>query len=371
MNSCGRAYGISCYSAHRSDSNRPLRVYFETLQTSISIGTPVRTLQRMMIIAGDIGGTKTNLGLFDVVNGGLVLHNQQSYPSRNFKELESIVEEFMSGAGSIAAGCFGVAGPVIEGRSETTNLPWIVESQSLAALLKLESVSLINDLEATAYGIAELQPDEFVILNEGTREEGNAALIAAGTGLGTAGLIWDGREFLPSAGEGGHVDFAPRNQFEIQLLQSLLRKHQRVSIERVLSGPGLFVIYQFLRDTGYAKEPSGVADRFKDHDPSSVVANAALAKESELCVKALDMFTAIYGAVAGNVALQLKAVGGVYVGGGIAPKIIDKLKDGTFMKAFTDKGRLASLLQAIPVKVIMNDKTALLGSARVAAKQAT
>ncbi len=322
-----------------------------------------------MILAGDIGGTKTNLGLFDIVDATLTLRHQQGYPSRNYPGLESIIQEFMSGACPIAAACFGIAGPIIEGRSVTPNLPWIVEAQSLASLLKLDSVALINDLEATAYGIAELKPEEFVTLNEGTAEPGNAALIAAGTGLGTASLFWEGEELMPSASEGGHVDFAPRNQLEIQLLQNLLTRYERVSVERVLSGPGLFVIYEFLRDIDYAKESSAIAERFKDHDPSSVVANAALAGESELCVKALDMFAGIYGAVAGNVALQLKAIAGVYVGGGIAPKIIDKLTDGTFMKAFTDKGRLSSLLEAVPVRVIMNDKTALLGSARVAAKQ--
>jgi glucokinase len=322
-----------------------------------------------MILAGDIGGTKTNLGLFDIVDGALTLRQQKSFPSRNYRGLESIVQEFIHGAEAIDAACFGIAGPIIEGRSFTPNLPWVVESHSLASLLKLDSVALINDLEATAHGIAELKPEEFVTLNEGTAEPGNACLIAAGTGLGTASLFWDGEEMMPSASEGGHVDFAPRNRLEIQLLENLLTRHEHVSVERILSGPGLFVIYEFLRDINYATEPSAIAERFKDHDPASVIANAALAGESEVCVKALDMFAGIYGAVAGNVALQLKAIAGVYVGGGIAPKIIDKLKDGTFMKAFTDKGRLSSLLEAVPVSVIMNDKTALLGSARVAAKQ--
>lgn len=322
-----------------------------------------------LILAGDIGGTKTNLGLFDIVDGTIALRREQSYSSRNYSGLESIINEFTSGAGDVTAACVGIAGPVIEGRSTTTNLPWIVESQSLASLLKLNSVALINDLEATAHGIAELRPDEFVTLNEGTLEPGNAALIAAGTGLGTASLFWDGRELTPSASEGGHVDFAPRNQLEIQLLQEQLARHQHVSVERVLSGPGLYVIYEFLRDIDYAKEQPAIVERFKDRDPSSVVANAALAGESELCAKALDMFAGIYGAVAGNVALQLKAIAGVYVGGGIAPKIIEKLKDGTFMKAFTNKGRLSSLLEAVPVRVIMNDKTALLGAASVAAKR--
>lgn len=323
-----------------------------------------------MILAGDIGGTKTNLGLFDVVDNALKLRAQESYPSRNYSGLESIVEEFMTGSGPVAAACFGIAGPVIEGRSVTTNLPWTVDSATLARLLGLDAVVLINDLEATAHGIAELKPEEFVALNEGTLEPGNAALIAAGTGLGTASLFWDGRELTPSAGEGGHVDFAPRNRLEIQLLEYLLTKHQRVSVERVLSGPALPVIYQFLSSIDYATESDEVTARFADHDVSSVIAAAAQAGECELCSKALDMFVSIYGAVAGNVALVLRATAGVYVGGGIAPKIIGKLKDGTFMEAFTDKGRLTALLEAIPVRVIMNDKTALAGAARVAAKNA-
>jgi glucokinase len=239
----------------------------------------------------------------------------------------------------------------------------------LAALLHLDSVVLINDLEATAHGIGELEPGEFATLNEGTAEIGNAALVAAGTGFGSASLFWDGEKHVPSASEGGHMDFAPRDELEARLLAYLTNKHGHVSVERVVSGPGLFNIYDFLRSTGYAKESPDVVVRFKQNDPSSVVANAALARECRLCEKALETFVGIYGAAAGNVALLLKATAGVYVGGGIAPKIIKKLKDGTFMKAFTAKGRLSPLLEAIPVRVILNDKTALLGAARVAARQ--
>jgi glucokinase len=325
-----------------------------------------------MILAGDIGGTKTNLGLFDIADGVLTLRSQQKFPSKRYAGLESIVDEFMTGAGgpSLAAACFGVAGPVVDGRSVTPNLPWVVESMSLASRLKLDSVALINDLEATAHGIAELKPEEFATLNKGTPETGNAVLIAAGTGLGTASLFWDGEKFVPSASEGGHIDFAPRDQLETQLLQNQMEIHGHVSVERVLSGPGLFNIYDFLRSTSYGEESPLVAERLKLDDPSSVVAKAALAGECPTCEKALDMFASIYGATAGNIALMLRAVAGVYVGGGIAPKILDKLKDGTFMKAFTSKGRLSSLLEAIPVRVILNDKTALLGAARVAARKA-
>lgn len=326
-----------------------------------------------MILAGDIGGTKTNLGLFDVIDGALTPRDRKSLPSKRYSALESIVDEFLAGAGhvSVDAACFGVAGPVLEGRSVTPNLPWVIESMSLASRLKLDSVALINDLEATAHGIAELKPEEFATLNEGSAEPGNAALIAAGTGLGCASLFWDGYRHVPSASEGGHMDFAPRNRLEAELLQHLMDKHGHVSIERVISGPGFFNIYDFLRSSGYAKESPSVVERFKHDDPTRVVANAALAHECGLCEKAMDMFASIYGAAAGNVALLVKATAGVYVGGGIAPKIIQKLTDGTFMKAFTAKGRLSSLLEAIPVRVILNDKTALLGAARVATGRAS
>ena len=321
-----------------------------------------------MILAGDIGGTKTNLGLFDVQEGALRAHKQQSFPSRDHVGLEAIVQKFMAGGSvQVTAACFGVAGPVVDGQSVTPNLPWVVSAENLARALNIEPVSLINDLEATAHGIAALEPEEMLTLNEGAIEEGNAALVAAGTGLGVASLFWDGRRYVPSASEGGHMDFAPRNLLEIELLKYMLTRHSRVSIERVLSGPGLFNIYDFLRSSGYGTESVEVAARFAAHDPSSVIAQAALAHECKMCVKALDMFAAIYGATAGNVALTLKATSGVYIGGGIAPKISEKLKDGTFIGAFMDKGRLSSLVATIPVRVILNDKTALLGAARVAA----
>jgi len=297
-----------------------------------------------MILAGDIGGTKTNLGLFDAQGGSLQASGQQSFPSREHVGLEAIVQKFMADANEqVTAACFGVAGPVVDGQSVTPNLPWIVSAESLARALNLQSVILINDLEATAHGILALGPHEMLTLNEGAVEQGNRALVAAGTGLGVASLFWDGGKHVPSASEGGHMDFAPRNSLEIELLKYLLTKRSHVSIERVLSGPGLFNIYDFLRATGYAAEMPEIAARFADNDPTSVVSKAALAHECEMCVKALDMFAAIYGAVAGNIALTLKAIGGVYIGGGIAPKIAEKLKDGTFIKAFIDKGRLSPL----------------------------
>ncbi|HJQ68084.1 MAG TPA: glucokinase [Blastocatellia bacterium] len=322
-----------------------------------------------MILAGDIGGTKTNLGLFEVADGALASARQQSYPSKDHSGLEDIVMKFMADdTRGVEAACFGVAGPVVDGHSVTPNLPWVVDSHSLARMLGLERVTLLNDLESTAHGLAELKPEEMVTLNEGGAGSGNAALVAAGTGLGVASLFWDGDSFQPSASEGGHMDLAPRDELEIGLLRFLLKEYRHVSIERVLSGPGLFNIYRFLSSVGHGEEDAAVSERMRREDPSKVIAEAAMAGESELCAKALDMFASFYGATAGNVALMLKATGGVFIGGGIAPKILEKLKDGTFMRAFLDKGRLTPLLETIRVQVVRNDKTALLGAARVAAR---
>jgi glucokinase len=322
-----------------------------------------------MILAGDIGGTKTNLGLFETVEGGLALDAQQSYPSREHVGLEAIINKFLEGRDvRVRAACFGVAGPIVEGQVVTPNLPWVVSAASLARTLGLQSVALINDLEATAHGIARLKADEFFTLNEGVPMAGNAALVAAGTGMGVASLFWNGRRHVPSASEGGHIDFAPRNLMESELLKYMHTQHSRVSVERIVSGPGLFNVYEFLRHAGYATESAEVAARFASEDPSSVISKAALAGECRMCAQALDLFVAVYGAFAGNVALVLKATGGVYIGGGIAPKILEKLKDGTFIGAFMDKGRMSSLVATVPVRVILNDKTALLGAACVAAE---
>ena len=235
-----------------------------------------------------------------------------------------------------------------------------------------EPVGLLNDLEAHAYGIALLAPDDFMTLNQGAVDaSGNAAVIAAGTGLGEAGLYWNGQQHLPFAGEGGHTSFAPSDPLQIELLRFLSHEFGHVSWERVLSGPGLYNIYRFLRDTGRGEEPDWLTDKMQRHDPSAVISQAALADTSALCRQALDLFVVLYGAEAGNMALKLMATAGVYVGGGIAPKIIQKLTDSTFMEAFVAKGRLKPLLQAIPVRIIMNDKIALLGAAHFATLQAS
>ncbi len=321
-----------------------------------------------MILAGDIGGTKTNLACFEVEGMRLKPVVEGTFSSREHASLDEIVRQFvLAHTLRVEYACFGVAGPVRHGRCEATNLAWVVDARQLASELGIERVTLMNDLEANAYGVAALEPKDFVLLNEGAPDaEGNAAVIAAGTGLGEAGLYWDGTQHRAFACEGGHADFAPRNALEMELLRYLLTQFQHISYERVLSGPGLHNIYKFLRDTGRGEEAAWLTEEMHAHDPSAAISRAALGGRCALCVQALDLFVSLYGAEAANLALKVMAVGGVFVGGGIAPKIVAKLRDGTFMKAFTAKGRLKPLLEAMPVRVILNDKTALLGAARCA-----
>ena len=318
-----------------------------------------------MILAGDVGGTNTRLALFEPAGKLGAPAELEIYPSRRYRHLENIVRAFLAKKPrKISAACFGIAGPVKAGVCQASNLAWRVDSRRLAGELGLEAVALINDLEANAYGIETLGPEDFAELNAGEPEPGgNAALISAGTGLGEAGLHWEGGHYRPVASEGGHVDFGPRNELEMELLSFLRAKFGRVSYERVVSGPGLCGIYQFLRESGRAPEPAWLAERLKADDPSAEISRAALERKSELCAKALDLFVSVYGSEAGNLALKFKATGGLYVGGGIAPKILPRLKDGDFMRDFSDKGRLSPLLKAIPVRVILNDQAALRGAA--------
>jgi glucokinase len=321
------------------------------------------------ILAGDIGGTKTRLGLFSVSKGRYRLLLEKTFQSPHDKGLEIIVKEFLGGEKQIASACFGVAGPVIKGKTRATNLPWEIDRKSLQKTLRIEKVGLINDLVANGYGIPLLKRGDFKTLNAGKEIKGNAALISAGTGLGEAVLFWNGREHVPSPSEGGHVDFGPRNSLEIELHRYLTERYGHVSYERILSGTGLFHIYQFLRDSKrFGREPEWLSKRMKQEDPAAVISEMAQQKKNRLCMTALDMFASIYGAAAGNLALQVMAVGGLFIGGGIAPKIIWKLKSRTFMEAFKNKGRLSRVLVHIPVKVIMNDKAALLGAANYALK---
>ncbi len=325
---------------------------------------------RNLVLAGDIGGTKTHLALFSAQGEKLRAESLTTFPSKRYSGLVPVLRDFLVGdQHKVDAACFGIAGPVVDGKVKTPNLPWMVDSAELRRALKLESVTLLNDLEAGAYGIFTLDNDEFCTLNEGTlRQSGNKALIAAGTGLGQAILYDDGRHFHPLASEGGHADFGPRDELEIELLRYLIGRFGHVSYERVLSGPGLFNIYNFFKDSRGLEEPKSLSEQFAaGDDPSAVISRAALAGDAEICVKSLDLFVSIYGAEAGNLALRAKSVRGLYIGGGIAPKILAKLKDGGFMRGFVDKGRYRDLLAAIPVQVVLNDQAALRGAAYYAA----
>jgi glucokinase len=323
-----------------------------------------------MFLGGDIGGTNTRLAFFEGTPDSLRPIQVEIFPSAHFAGPAEIVRKFLeTHKQSVEAACFGLPGAVVNGRVETTNLPWVVDSRHVAAELGIEQVQLINDLYANAHGIALLADSDFVVLNTGIpNASGNRALISAGTGLGEAGLYADEQgAYHPFASEGGHADFAPRNDLEMELLRYLLGRFEHVSYERVLSGPGLHNLYQFLRDTGRGEEPTWLAEQIARGDPPAAISKSALEGTSEICVQALDIFVSLYGAEAGNLALKMLSTGGAYVGGGIAPKIIRKLSSTVFMKSFTAKGRIGGVLKEIPVRVITNDKTALLGAGRVAA----
>ena len=325
-----------------------------------------------MILAGDVGGTKVHLALYDFINGKLEYSRDARYPAKEYSGLEEIVREFL-GAVKVTAACFGVPGPVRDGRLRLTNLPWTLDSRELSVSLGINHVFLINDLEANGYGVAELASDQIYVLSEGDASQiGNRALLAAGTGLGEGLLIWNGHSHIPYPCEGGHTDYALRNEDEIDLLRFLKQKYNgRISFERVLSGMGLTNIYEFLREVRGMEEPAWLTAKLAAvGDPNSVITEMALTAKSEICEKALDMFVSAYGAEAGNLALKVLSVGGLYVGGGIAPRIIEKLKDGTFMKAFTDKGRLSQLLIHMPVRIILEPRAAQLGAAAYAEARA-
>ncbi len=352
-----------------------------------------------MILAGDIGGTKTRLALFEWTTERVEPVREETYPSRDYGALEDVLREFVdtplarpaspsgpdassdeeptadlqaSGEAApplITAACFGVAGPVMENRCRATNLPWIVDGNELAHAFSLGPVRLLNDLEAMAHGVVLLRPDELAVLNQGKApgDKSVMALIAAGTGLGEAVLMWDGVRYRALPSEGGHADFAPNSDLEIELLRYLRGNFVHVSYERVLSGPGLQAIYEFLRDTK-KNEPTWMAERLKVGDPAATIAEVGMSRQAEICVQALELFVSIYGAEAGNLALKALALDGVYVGGGIAPKILKKMEEGGFLRAFTGKGRYKRLMSGIPVRVILNPRTALLGAASLAAE---
>ena len=346
-----------------------------------------------MILAGDIGGTKINLALYDWEKGRVDPIREDTVWTADYESFEEVLTEFLeepagtesdsdelsgdddsstkppSSQSPLTAACFGVPGPVVNNSCRTTNIPWTIEGDKLAEFLKIPQVRLLNDLEATAYGLPFLEPDEIEDLNSNAPSpppDGTRALLAAGTGLGESLIVWTGKDYQICPSEGGHADFAPNNDLEIELLRYLRTSYLHVSYERVLSGPGLHLIYQFLRDT-QKNEPTWFSEKLPTGDPATLIAEAGLEGKPDICKNALQLFVSIYGAEAGNMALKTLAMGGVYIGGGIAPKILPTLQDGTFMKSFLAKGRYKRLLGKIPVRVILNPHTAILGAASVAA----
>lgn len=329
-----------------------------------------------LVLAGDVGGTKTFTGLFERSGNTLKEVRSARFANQGRSGVEEIIEEFIESgggdeAGRIEAASFGIACPVVENRCRLTNLDWEVDGDRVRERFGLPTFRYINDLVATAWGVDLLTEDDLVELKGGRDRPGNRALLAAGTGLGQAQLFWDGSAHLISASEGGHGDFAPRNELEIGLLRFLTEEFGHVSYERVLSGPGLVNVYEFLTTRCGFDADAGINERFHAEGAASVITEEALRGGDPACVKALEVFVSIYGAEAGNIALRCLATGGVYVGGGIAPKILPALEGGGFIEAFLDKGRFTGFLEGVPVRVITNERTALVGAAGAAVHQAT
>ena len=322
-----------------------------------------------MILAGDIGGTKTNLALYTYKDGALEIQVQHQFVSQKYLNFSDVIEEFISSykIENIEAVCLGIAGPIINGVCKTTNLPWTIDSKELQIVCNTSKVKLLNDLEATAYGMLYLNEDEFVDVNpNGKKVDANRAVIAAGTGLGEAILFYNGENYYPIGSEGGHCDFAAQNSLQDELLVWMRKRHpEHVSVERLVSGIGIYTIYEFLKEKNFAKESKIMLELNESDDKNAMVTKCALEGDT-LCTKAIKIFVEIYGAEAGNLALKSLSLGGVYIGGGIAPKILPFLLDGNFLNAFAAKGRFQETLINMQIKISLNQNTALLGSAHFA-----
>ncbi|MDO8786186.1 MAG: glucokinase [Syntrophales bacterium] len=322
----------------------------------------------MMLLAGDVGATKTRLGIFSQEKGPRLPLAEAIFMSREYPDMETLVGEFLAQTGlTIGRGCFGVAGPVIGGTAKFLNLPWVADERQLCAALGFSSVILLNDLAAAAHAIPLLGPAELHTINQGQPVQGGSmAVIAPGTGLGEAFITWDGSRYRGHASEGGHADFAPNDRLEIELLLDLQAQFGHVSYENVCSGRGLPNIYRFLKKRRFAEEPSWLTEKLAEtDDPVPVIVEAALdqGRPSNLCVEALNIFVSVLGAEAGNMALKALATGGVFLAGGIPPRILPFLNNERFMKAFRYKGRRSDLVARIPVYVVLNSGVALLGAA--------
>ncbi len=319
----------------------------------------------MKILTGDIGGTKTSLAIFEVNGTQVDRLSLEKYPSQQYGSLDEIVRQFVKKQEyECEWASFGIAGPIRNDRVQTTNLPWLIDAQQLSNDIGLRKVWLMNDLEANAWGISALEENDFCVLNEGKPDQkGNASIISAGTGLGQAGLYWNGQQYRPFASEGGHADFAPYSELEIALLQFLKQRYSHISWERVVSGMGLVNIYDFLCEYRNSTPPSWLVEEMSEGDKPAVISKAAKENSCPICYETMTLFIHFYAVEAGNQALKIMSTSGVYLGGGIAPKNLELFKNGSFFKSFKAKGRMESLMNDMPVKVILNEQTALFGPA--------
>jgi len=322
-----------------------------------------------MILAGDIGGTKTLLALFETNGDRLIELKSKKYVSGEFKNLETIISDFLNGQQvSPESAAFGIPGPVVRGKVKSTNLPWILDEKELIDKTGIPKIKLVNDLAATAYDIPYLRSNELITIKEGSKEKESerVVVIAPGTGLGQAFLVCEGNKKIVIPSEGGHSDFAPSNELETELYLYLFKKFNHVSYERIISGSGLPNVFDFLVESNFASPNDETIERMNKEDRASVISELALSKKDKVCEKALDIFISVLGSHAGNLVITMMATGGVYLGGGIPHKILPKLQDGAFTKRFVTKGRLKEVVDATPVYVINNNYAALNGAARIA-----
>jgi len=323
------------------------------------------------VLAGDIGGTKTRLAIIEVAGTRIHTEREVSYPSRDHATFEALLADFLKSEQVPVHAAFGIAGPVQDRAVRTTNLPWYIEADQLQQRFGFEDCTLLNDLESVAYGLPALGVADLVTLQQGKPDaRGNAAVIAAGTALGEAGLYWDGQRHHPYATEGGHTSFSPQNELEMDLLRFLQSRYGHVSWERIVSGMGVPDLHNFLRAYRKSEVPPGLAEEMKSGDAAAAISRAALSESDDICIETMDVFVRLYGAEAGNLALKTMSSGGIYVGGGIAPKILPLLQRGDFIEAFLSKGRLRYVLESMPVRVILNDRVALFGPALCAGREA-
>ena len=321
--------------------------------------------KKAFILGGDAGGTKVNLAIFEATASGVKMIKSASYQSGSFPSVNKILQQFLQENPDFKPEkiCLGVAGPVFEGRVTVTNLPWYLDANEIAAATNINQVMLLNDLEATAYGVAGLDEKDYSVLHEGDPEEGgNISILAPGTGLGEAGLFWDGQNHHPFATEGGHCDFSCRSEEDLELHNFMLKKYEVVSWESIIAGPGIFSIFQFLCEVKKRKASVAIEDRIKTSDPSAVVSQAAIEESDPVCVEAMHIFIRHLARECCNLILKMKSTGGLFLAGGVPPKIISLLQDSWFYENMLDCDRMQDLVRKVPVKVILNDKAPMIGA---------